>query len=331
MAEESIKKQIAAMESWAIDARKKAESSNYKKTEDNLKEINIQGRRLEWRGGMAGLRHLPDIEEVKELKKRISSARAAAKDALSYIHDLLKLLPRKEGKSRAEIAAIEVRTSNNKRDAGKNIMILIQVLKEARTIAEKEPWWNLDSIYINSKYLEMFLKGEGPYKDYSQEWRKTLWNKWISKKINFDENGRLVIGRRLKIDIKDLRGANLSGFNFCSVSFKDKCDLRRCDFSFANLEGVWLEKARLQGADFYQANLKLAFLRGANLEHSRLIGADLEQAYLGKTILGGVAVLDANFDRADFKDSKRLVITKSGMPKNLNKAKNIPPDTLANY
>ena len=137
--EKSIQNQIAAMEGWAIDAKKKADSSNYKEAEDDLKNLNLQGRRLEWRGGKYGTRHLPDLEEVKELKAKITSARAATQQAMTAVSNLIRL-SKKEGKTPAEIQAIKIKESGYKKDAGQNITMSIQVLKQARAIADKEPW-----------------------------------------------------------------------------------------------------------------------------------------------------------------------------------------------
>ena len=232
MTKQLIKDQIAAMEAWAIDAKQKADSGNYKEAEANLKNINRQGRRLEWRGGQYGLKHLPDLEEVEQLKKKITQVRAAAQTALTSITKLSKL-PKQEGKKPAEIAAIRQKEGSLKKDSGKNITILIQSLKQARAISDAEPWMNLDVISRDKDALEMFLKGEGYYKNL-RNIRIQLWNNWwTAGKISL--NDAKLKGAEL-IDA-DLRGAELID-----------ADLRGADLRTANLEGANLAGADLESA-----------------------------------------------------------------------------------
>ena len=66
--EQSLKDQIAAMESWSINIREFISFGNYDEAKKLLREINTQGRRLEWRGGKRGLKHLPEMSQIKVLK-----------------------------------------------------------------------------------------------------------------------------------------------------------------------------------------------------------------------------------------------------------------------
>jgi uncharacterized protein YjbI with pentapeptide repeats len=299
MAEESNKKKIAAMEAWAIDAKKKADDGDYKEAEADLRSLNLQGRKLEWRKGSLGIRDLPDLDEVKQLKKDISSVRAAAQNAQSSIHDLIKLLPKKEGKGPAEAAAIGIKESSLKRDADKEIMMAINGLKQARAIFETEPWLNLAILCNHRKVLESFLRGDGFYRDYSHEIRiEQIWNSMYSK---------------IKLD---LSGAHL-----------EKADLRGAIFIWANLRGARLEGANLWGALLRGADLSGAHLEGAilicDLSRANLRGAHLEKADLEKADLNEADLLGAYLNNV-----KNLTAKQLRLAKNWDKAISIPPYLL---
>ena len=89
--EQSLKDQIAALEGWAIKAKQQSDLGKYDEVVKLLKQINTQGRRLEWRGG---LRHLPKIKEVKALTMKISQVRAAAQISLSAVEKLKSVAPK---------------------------------------------------------------------------------------------------------------------------------------------------------------------------------------------------------------------------------------------
>ncbi len=71
--EQTIKDQIAAMEGWAIQAKKQMDALKYYEVMKLFKLINVQGRRLEWRG----LKQLPKMEESKMLKLKISQGQVS--------------------------------------------------------------------------------------------------------------------------------------------------------------------------------------------------------------------------------------------------------------
>lgn len=319
--EQSIKNQIASMEAWAIDAKRKADSGNYKEAEENLNNINSQGRRLEWRGGMHGLRHLPDLAEVKELKTRISSGRAAAQNALTFIHDLIKLLPKKEGKKPEEVAAIEKKEINNRKNAGQNIAILIQVLKQARAISDKEPWLDVFVIAKNKKILETFLRGERYYKNYTLEQRRDWWRgidawvfeKWIPK-LNY---------QRVFEDI-NLEGADLRGFNFKKVHFAS------ANLSKAKLQGAYFELTQFLWTNLSEANLTGARFLGAHFyERTKLKGAVLKETiFLHATFTNDVDLTGADLEGANFENVSGLTAEQLRSTKNWEKAKNISPALL---
>ena len=318
--EQSIKDQIAALEGWAIDAKEKADAGNYKEAEADFKNIDVQGRRLEWRGGKYGLKHLPDLAEVKELKKKITAARAACQQALTSITSLSKL-PKPEGKKPAEVAAIKKKEISLKKQAGENIAILIQDWKEARAIADAEPWLNLDVISRNKKMLEMFLSADGYY-----EHMRTveLWNVWW-KPYRVSSSGMCLYKANLSgakligiyLDGLNMEGINLSGAilfranlvgaNLIGANLERselvEADLERANLSGANLSKANLERAILIGANLERANLENATLWGANLERAILIGANLKRAILmdadlERANLVGAYLIGANLKRA---------------------------------
>jgi uncharacterized protein YjbI with pentapeptide repeats len=106
-----------------------------------------------------------------------------------------------------------------------------------------------------------------------------------------------VVLRKIKIGEKveraDLRGLAMPKAMLEGVSF------RRCDLDGANLEGARLSKALfnnaslreafLSGADLHEANLESADLEGANLQ-----GANLQGANLNRTNLEGANLQGAN-------------------------------------
>jgi hypothetical protein len=134
MAEESISSQIAAMEGWAIQAQERIKGRDFKGAEEALKTLNIQGRRLEWRGGELGLRSLPKTPESTQIKTNISSARAAAANAISSINELLSLASKIKTESGAEAQLIERRVSEHINDATKNIAILVRLLIDSKRL-----------------------------------------------------------------------------------------------------------------------------------------------------------------------------------------------------
>ena len=82
--------------------------------------------------------------------------------------------------------------------------------------------------------------------------------------------------------------ANLNGANLWVA------DLQGADLRGANLYGANLWVADLRGANLYEANLQGADLRGANLYESNLQGADLQRANLY-----GANLCEANLQGAD--------------------------------
>lgn len=93
----------------------------------------------------------------------------------------------------------------------------------------------------------------------------------------------------LKLDAKDLIGANLRGSNLGEANLYHAylrgsnllhADLRYANLSDANLSDANLYGANLYGANLSGANLRGANLRGANLSYANLSGAKLSYAKL---------------------------------------------------
>jgi uncharacterized protein YjbI with pentapeptide repeats len=108
-----------------------------------------------------------------------------------------------------------------------------------------------------------------------------------------DTEGRLVFtyegADTLDFDSADLRGVNLGG-----------AVLEGAFFSDADLSGACLEKCDLYWAMFFRTNLsgtnlKFALLMGCDFKEANLTGADLSGANLGRDNVGGRTQLeDAN-------------------------------------
>lgn len=274
MAEETIIGEIGVMVEAARAAKKAAEKNNYKTAIQQLRVVNTQGRRLEWSGGKTGLKHLPELKEVEQIKKGISVARAAAQEALSAIEHL-DSLPSKEEKKPAEAAAIRQKESAYKKTAGKNITMMESTLITTLEKTKKEPWMDLVILSRpeNKDSLVNFLTRRGYYG-------------YLSKEEIFAKRNKLVF-RRI-----DLSGANFRGANFSRMDLS-KTDLLGADLRDANLVETWLI-----GADLYKANLE-----GANLRGAVLIGANLSGVNLSKALLMEADFSDANLSGANLTDA----------------------------
>jgi uncharacterized protein YjbI with pentapeptide repeats len=110
-----------------------------------------------------------------------------------------------------------------------------------------------------------------------------------------------------KIERADLRGLAMPKALLEGVSF------RRCDLDGANLEGARLAKALfnnaslkeafLAGADLREANLESADLEGANLQGADLAAARLTHAQLAAARLGGANLVGAQLVHADLSEA----------------------------
>ncbi|NEQ50930.1 MAG: pentapeptide repeat-containing protein [Leptolyngbya sp. SIO3F4] len=123
---------------------------------------------------------------------------------------------------------------------------------------------------------------------------------------------------RVNLARVDLRSANLSKADLSG------CDVRRADFTGANLQSINLNKAYLRGADLRAADLSganlsntdlgRAFLRNANLRDANLTRADLKGANFSLTDLTNANLSDVCWDWA----------TQWANAAGLHKARNVP-------
>ena len=268
MTEESIKDIIAAMEGWAIKAKQKIASKNFNEAVKLLRNLNTQGRRLEWSGSKSGLKHLPKLKEVGILKQKISQFRAAAQESLYALQHLDKLA-KKEGKKPAEVAVIEKKRSDYLKTAGQNVVMCIQLLKESRGIVESEPWFDGEILSRpeNKTILFMLLRGQDFYES-------TRPNLLIIKKINMQGMDL----RRADLIGANLIRANLEGANLEWASLKG-ANLTKANLTKANLSEANLTKANLNGANLTRANLEGAYLKWANLRGAKVTPEQLKTAY----------------------------------------------------
>jgi hypothetical protein len=146
--EGTIKNVVGALYGWSIEAKESFDSGDYKKVRDILGSLNKEAERLEWSRSKHGLKRLPNLEEVKTLKKKISEARAGQHNEMSgFRWSRLK------------------KGGDWKKKLKETLLVIIKVLGEAWEITKKEPW--IDPKVLsrpkNKKFLCMFLRSEKYY------------------------------------------------------------------------------------------------------------------------------------------------------------------------
>lgn len=364
-----IKSQVDAMESFAISAQdiiknnKKADSDKYNnQLKRLLKDTNTQGRKLEWRSTL--LRSLPKIKEVNDLKQRISEARAAAQQAGDSLGDwervnkYIKKLKEKINYEKKELeqasskkkriwleARIKEFDNNlmaeikrydlNKKRIGENIAILIQVLKEARTIVYNAPWTDINKIIENKEAVELFLRGEGIYGALDFNSRINMWYYGPED-------------RRTKIRVLP-SGLNLSGKK---VDLSEFCfnglTIEKPSFKYATLKGASFVKSTIIDGNFESAicnkiNFTLAFIKStrftnaelteANFSRATIISSTFDGAILCRANLGAAKIDSSSFDNADLEDAycdgiSFMKLETLKRAKNWKKALNVPQKIL---
>jgi uncharacterized protein YjbI with pentapeptide repeats len=96
----------------------------------------------------------------------------------------------------------------------------------------------------------------------------------------------------------DLHSADLQGVNLCSANLSN-ANLSSADLRGVNLSNANLSNTNLSGADLRSANLSSAELSHANLSRANLTGSNFREANLSNAELRG-----ANLDRADFSSTQ---------------------------
>src|SRR3989338_8424699 len=260
--EETIESQVQAMLAWAITSKNKADSNDYAKAEEQLQNINRQGRKLEW--GIRGLRTLPPrLDRVYELKTKIAQARAASQVALSNIKKIQKV-PSQEGKDQNKILALKKSRSGYQKEIGKNISIIIEVLKKADDIVSFPDWLSPEVLSNpqNKSTLILFLKKHKCYRFLPFETRAK-----IMQRINFF---KYVICAVANLEETDLRGLTFLGGSLSSAN----CKKIRANTSTTITQGY------AAGTNFQQADLTGVDFSNEDLHDSNFTGAKLVDATL---------------------------------------------------
>ncbi|MCK4589412.1 MAG: pentapeptide repeat-containing protein [Nanoarchaeota archaeon] len=353
--ESSVERQIDFTYGQAIKARNALNQGNYKTTQKRLRDVDRQCRRLEWRGGGWGLRHLPDLDQVEDLKTDISTVRAAAKSGVDHINNYLgldKLAKRKKfAKHETKLTAIKKKKNELKKDIVRDVMMAVNGAKRANDIADAEPWMDLDIISKKKKHVQMYLKGEGYYQNIASGARVAHWNSWwfhVPRRLGLDTKQlscldldeadlREIDLSGANLDVNSFRNANLTEANFKHCHLKDayfdgdKTDCSRAKFVEAWMQGCHLSEVNMTGADLtkahmWNANLTFANLTGANLNETELVGAWLRGADLTRANLIGTDLRDAHMHGVNFKNTTLKEVNVQGA--DLEEAENLTSDQL---
>ena len=110
----------------------------------------------------------------------------------------------------------------------------------------------------------------------------------------------------------NLEGAYLYKTDLEGANLKE-ANLKEAYLYNANLEGANLIGANLKGANLYNANFEEAYLEGANLE-----GANFEEAYLEGANLKGANLKGANLEGANLKRANLIGANLIGIKTNYN-------------
>ena len=291
MTEETIIGGIAVMAKAAGEIPQAVFNKEYNTAMEKLKVVNLQGKKLESKGEEVGLKDLPKLEEVENIKKAITEARAAVPKAFKAVARLEKF-SHKKGKNQAEAAAIREEESKYQKIAEENLRIMKSRTITALEEAKKEPW--IDPVVLskpkNIDILIDLVKRQGYYEQYSLNEIIAKSKRLILKRIDLS-------GRNLTRAI--LNNADLSGANF------SRATLTMANLSKANLSGANFTKAKLHQTDLSHAILIKANFTQANLSGAVLIRADLSEAILIKANLYGAflteaRLVDADLTEADF-------------------------------
>ena len=285
LVEGSIYNQIKAIEGWALTAYQESvkESPNVDVILDNLRKINLQARKIEWRG--KGLENLPKGQVADDLKKKVTQLRAAV---------------------------VTLRDIKKDKDLGnaskRTIRMLSSLATEAVKLVEQFAKGLPDLSKLAKNDIEDFLRGEGNYAAFALDVRRKLWNEFVGKRVKVELSGL------------NLSGSNLNGFSFSGLEAKSislsGSNLQKCDFSRAKFTLANFEKSDLRGADFGGA-----FIQGS-LVNVNAAGANFKGAIIGQLSLSGdfsqvdfssikgtsnyvdiIIYGDSSFKNANFRDS----------------------------
>lgn len=289
LVEGSVDAQVRAIEAWALGVLKE---SNEKLPKldliyKNLKMINLQGRKLQWRG--AGIHSLPKIELTERLDKTLSEIRAAAMQAYGNIKHEKKI------------------TFGTK----KYIKTLNSEAINARKLVGMYAQLDLAEVIKDEVKLEQFFYGVKDYAAYPLEVRRKLWNDFVELSSKKD--------KRMQIQNLELSNLNLSEFKFDKFSLK-RCafidvDLSTASFTGANIEDCTFKECTLHQTNFVGCRISSTrFLQATALE-SKFTDSDMvEVVFSGyfdnidfKNVQCGNLTFHGHFDDSDFRNARLLV------------------------
>jgi|GEM_PF-4027585 len=241
--------QVSALYGWSIKARNLFQEGKVKETLHLLRqEFSRQARTFSWRG----IKNLPEILDLKTLRKHLESARAASKLIISSLNNHLAEIEYAKKKGRS----LDVLKQNSKylSEAERNFSMMIDLLRLAQEELKENPLEHYQTFNLpqNFEYLIQLLKGEGPFK-------------------GMDINKRADIIHYVNLSKRDFSGLNLKGALFANPN------MEYSKFEGTNLEEAFFEGGHAYGVSFKNANLKKAKFQGTNLTGAVFTGADLEE------------------------------------------------------
>ncbi len=251
---------------FALQARNALLDGKSKELDSYLKDLNSMLRKTQWRKGV-GIRDLPPLAPIKEMRGLLTKAEAATRVLLEFSFQRIetqKLLPKAESNPAEKVRLYKqfIQINNN---LTRYLAVLIEQLKLARQILQSKPWINPELLVLpeNREVLFHLLRRDGFYK-------------------KIDVHDIEVFLHYAHLEKCDFSGANLKGVNFIKQ----------------NLIGVNFSKVNLTEVGLIHSNLERCNFENANLSHANLLGANLQGANFKGANLSGVVVERANFTGA---------------------------------
>ncbi len=318
MSNDDVLKQFKAMEAWAISVLQEIDARNFENTIKLLKQINSQGRSLEFRG--SGIKQYPQmLPEVKKLKIYVASARAGAQQVITQLEKIIALK-----KSLKISSEFEAKAKSQLNVAKKYSASVLEQIIQARTIVDNGGPCEIGRIRtLNTQpfFQDLLIEaadGKGYYSDKKNRtefMNKALVSLTLSK-VNLSKKdfsranltGIKIIGANLRGT--DFSGANLSYAEISETDLSEvhleeaNCDIAK--FPKARLEGAFFTKASLNATDLSGASLQRASFKGAKLIATNFRYADLSEATFQGANLTGTYFDYANLTNADFRGVVRI-------------------------
>ena len=228
LVEGSIYRQIEAIEAWAVEIYNQTKKDPLTKEDideiiEGLRRINLQARKLEWRG--QGLKNLPKGQLTDDLKQKITQLRAA----VVILRDV-----RKDWKRAGILSNPSLR----------NIRNLVSLSEKAKKLVEQFAGGlpDLSEIVKDKNELENFLSGQKGFLAYPLDVRRKLWD-------DFDKRKKIAL-RKLS-----LTGVDLRGFDFSKLVI-DGCSFNKVNLEKSNFEKAWIKNSIFFGSNLSNASFK---------------------------------------------------------------------------